>query len=63
MPPRAYASTVDIANEGAGALTGGGAGRQPLTGGWSATVWGTELYRAMRAAVELAPGVCARVPA
>jgi urease accessory protein len=56
VAPRAYASTVHIADEDAAVLTGEDAVRLPLGGGWVSTAWGTELHRVVRAADGLAPG-------
>jgi urease accessory protein len=64
VAPRAYASTVHIANEEAvDVLTGEDAVRLPLPGGWVTTAWGAELHRVVRAAEVLTPGVDVRVPA
>jgi urease accessory protein len=61
--PRAYASTVHIADAEAPVATGEDAVRLPLPGGWQTTAWGTELHRVVRAVEELAPRDAARVPA
>ena len=62
--PRAYASTVHIADdEQAGVVTGSDAVRLPLPGGWVATAWGTELHRVVRVADALAPGALVQVTA
>jgi urease accessory protein len=61
--PRAYASTVHIADDDAGVATGEDAVRLPLPGGWVTTAWGIELYRVVRAAGEPTPGAQARVTA
>jgi urease accessory protein len=64
VAPRAYASTVHIANDGTdGVLTGEDAVRLPLPGGWVATAWGAELHRVVRAAAALTPGVPVRATA
>jgi urease accessory protein len=57
VAPRAYASTVHIANREAGdVLAGDDAVRLPLPGGWVSTAWGAELHRVVRAAEGLVPG-------
>jgi urease accessory protein len=53
--PRAYASTVHIAEDEGDVLTGDDAVRLPLPGGWVTTAWGTELHRVVAAAGALAP--------
>jgi urease accessory protein len=63
VTPRAYASTVHIANEDAAVRTGEDAVRLPLPGGWATTAWGDELHRVVRAAEALTPGADVRVPA
>jgi urease accessory protein len=52
-PPRAYASTVHIADDAAEVATGEDAVRLPLPGGWVTTAWGTELHRVVAAAESL----------
>ena len=63
MAPRAYASTVHIANDEAEVLTGEDAVRLPLPGGWVTTAWGAELHRVVRAAEALTPAAPVRVTA
>jgi urease accessory protein len=63
VAPRAYASTVHIANDEAGVLTGEDAVRLPLPGGWVTTAWGSELHLVARAAAALTPRDTVRVPA
>jgi urease accessory protein len=63
VAPRAYASTVHIAEDEVGVATGRDAVRLPLPGGWVSTAWGTELHRVVRRADELDPRVAVRVPA
>lgn len=63
VAPRAYASTVHIADDEAEVATGEAAVRLPLPGGWATTAWGTELHRVVRAAEQLTPGAAARVTA
>ena len=63
VAPRAYASTVHIANDETSVLTGEDAVRLPLPGGWVTTAWGAELHRVVRAAAALTPDAPARVPA
>jgi len=64
VAPRAYASTVhsaaDGANDEAAVAIGEDAVRLPLPGGWVTTAWGTELHRVVRTADGLAPGVDVR---
>jgi urease accessory protein len=60
VAPRAYASTVHIADDETEVATGQDAVRLPLPGGWVTTAWGTELHRAV-AAVESLTGPGARV--
>jgi urease accessory protein len=60
VAPRAYASTVHIADDATGVATGLDAVRSPLPGGWVATAWGTELHRVVRAAQELDPAPAVR---
>jgi urease accessory protein len=50
VAPRAYASTVHIADDGVDVATGEDAVRLPLPGGWVATAWGVELHRVVAAA-------------
>ncbi len=58
VAPRAYASTVHIADDAAEVATGEDAVRLPLPGGWVTTAWGTELHRVVAAAESLTgPGV------
>jgi urease accessory protein len=63
VTPRAYVSTVHIAEEEADVATGQDAVRLPLPGGWVTTAWGAELHRVVTAAAALAPGASVRVPA
>lgn len=63
LAPRAYASTVHIADDEAEVLTGDDAVRLPLPGGWVTTAWGSELHRVVREEAALAPGAAVRVPA
>ena len=63
VAPRAYASTVHIADDEAEVATGDDAVRLPLPGGWVTTAWGTELHRVARTAEELDPERPVRVPA
>jgi urease accessory protein len=63
VAPRAYASTVHIADDQADVLTGENVVRLPLPGGWVTTAWGSELHRVVRAAAALTPGAPVRVPA
>jgi urease accessory protein len=63
VAPRAYVSTVHIAEEEVGVATGQDAVRLPLPGGWVTTAWGAELHRVVRAAAALAPAAPVRVPA
>jgi len=63
VAPRAYASTVHIANDETDVLTGDDAVRLPLPGGWVTTAWGSELHRVVRAAAALTPDAPVRVPA
>jgi urease accessory protein len=63
VAPRAYASTVHIADDEAQVATGKDAVRLPLPGGWQTTAWGPELHRVVRAVEELEPRGVARVPA
>ncbi len=63
VAPRAYASTVHMADDEAGVATGEDAVRLPLPGGWVTTAWGAELHRVVRRAEELHPRVAAQVPA
>jgi urease accessory protein len=62
VAPRAYASTVHIGAD-ADVLTGEGAVRLPLPGGWVTTSWGIELHRVVRTADALAPAHEPRVTA
>ena len=62
VAPRAYASTVHIADDAAEVATGGDAVRLPLPGGWVTTAWGAELHRVVAAAESLT-GPGARVTA
>ena len=62
VAPRAYASTVHLADDVAEVATGPDAVRLPLPGGWVATAWGAELHRVV-AAVESLTGPAARVTA
>jgi urease accessory protein len=62
VAPRAYASPVHIGSA-ADVRTGVDAVRLPLTDGWLATAWGTELHRVVSAVDALTPGTAARVPA
>ena len=58
VAPRAYASTVHIADDAAEVATGEDAVRLPLPGGWVTTAWGAELHRVVAAAGSLTgPGV------
>jgi len=58
VAPRAYASTVHIADEAAEVATAEDAVRLPLPGGWVTTAWGAELHRVVAAAGSLTgPGV------
>lgn len=59
VAPRAYASTVHIGADAA-VRTGEDAVRLPLSGGWMATAWGTELHRVVAATDALAPGAGSR---
>ena len=63
VAPRAYASTVHIADDEAGVATGEDAVRLPLPGGWVTTAWGAELHRVVRAVEGLEPRRPVRVPA
>jgi urease accessory protein len=63
VAPRAYASTVHIADDEAPVATGKDAVRLPLPGGWQTTAWGPELHRVVRAVEELEPRGAARLPA
>jgi urease accessory protein len=63
VAPRAYASTVHVADGEAQVATGKDAVRLPLPGGWQTTAWGPELHRVLRAVEELEPRGVARVPA
>jgi urease accessory protein len=63
VAPRAYASTVHIADEQADVRTGDDAIRLPLPGGWAITAWGAELHHVVRAAADLTPVTPVRVPA
>ena len=63
VAPRAYASTVHVADAEIEVVTGEDAVRLPLPGGWVATAWGAELHRVVRAADELTPGARVRVTA
>lgn len=61
--PRAYASTVHIADDEAAVATNEGAVRLPVPGGWVTTAWGAELHRVVRRMAELDPRAAGRVPA
>lgn len=61
VAPRAYSSTVHIAEDEGAVLTGDDAVRLPLPGGWVTTAWGTELHRVVAAAEALTPCAPARV--
>jgi urease accessory protein len=63
VAPRAYASTVHIADEQADVLTGEDAVRLPLPGGWVTTAWGSELHHVVRATAALRPSALVRMPA
>ena len=63
VAPRAYASTVHIADDEATVATGEDAVRLPLPGGWVTTAWGAELHRVVRAMEQLSPRAAVRVPA
>jgi urease accessory protein len=63
VAPRAYASTVHIADDEAEVATGDDAVRLPLPGGWVTTAWGAELHRVAGTAEELDPERPVRVPA
>jgi urease accessory protein len=63
VAPRAYASTVHIADEQAEVRTGQDAVRLPLPGGWVTTAWGSELHDVVRAAAALTPAAPVRMPA
>ena len=63
VAPRAYASTVHIADEHSDVRTGDDAVRPPLRGGWVTTAWGTELHHVVRASVALTPAAPVRMPA
>ncbi|RBY79006.1 urease accessory protein UreD [Blastococcus sp. TF02A-26] len=52
VAPRAYAATVSIGST-LPVATGQDAVRLPLDGGWSATAWGPELHRVVRALESL----------
>jgi urease accessory protein len=55
VAPRAYASTVHVADEEAKVMTGTDAVRLPLPGGWVTTAWGSELHRVVASAAALPP--------
>ena len=63
VAPRAYASTVHIADEQSDVQTGDHAVRLPLPGGWVTTAWGAELHHVGRAAAALTPAAPVRMPA
>jgi urease accessory protein len=63
VAPRAYASTVHIADEQTDVQTGDDAVRLPLPGGWVTTAWGAELHHVVRAASALTPTAPVRMPA
>jgi urease accessory protein len=67
VAPRAYASTVhladDKAHEQADVRTGDDAVRLPLPGGWAIAAWGAELHHVVRAAAHLTPVAPVRMPA
>jgi urease accessory protein len=63
VAPRAYASTVHIADQQADVQTGDDAVRLPLPGGWVTTAWGAELHHIVRAAAALTPTAPVRMPA
>jgi urease accessory protein len=60
VAPRAYASTVHLADDETEVATGEDAVRLPLPGGWVTTAWGAELHRVV-AAVESLSDPDARV--
>lgn len=60
VAPRAYASTVHLADDESDVMTSDDAVRLPLPGGWVATAWGSELHRVLRAAEALTPGAQVR---
>jgi urease accessory protein len=60
VAPRAYASTVHVADEEAGVLAGDDGVRLPLPGGWVTTAWGTELHRVVANAAALPPTAAVR---
>jgi len=63
VAPRAYASTVHIADEQTDVQTGDDAVRLPLPGGWVTTAWGAELHHVVRAAAAPTPTAPVRMPA
>jgi urease accessory protein len=63
MAPRAYASTMHIADDEAAVATGKDAVRLPLPGGWVTTAWGAELHRVVRRVQQLDPRATEQVPA
>ena len=60
VAPRAYASTVHLADDHADVLAAEDAVQLPLPGGWVTTAWGAELHQVVGAAADLTP---VRVPA
>jgi urease accessory protein len=63
VAPRAYASTVHIADDEATVLTGEDAVPLLLPGGGVTTAWGTELHRVVCVAGAIGAGRSARVGA
>jgi len=63
VAPRAYASTVHMAEDDAAVATGEDAVRLPLPGGWVTTAWGEQLHRVVRTAEGLDPRIAVRMPA
>jgi urease accessory protein len=60
VAPRAYASTVHVAEDEVDVLTGQDGVRLPLPGGWVTTAWGEELHRVVANAAALAPATTIR---